>query len=179
MLEGKNEEEVYRINERVEAIKYDPMVIDLYKKGKNINEIVRILREEMLYPADKIQRRFAEELQKLEEREKHCDVQIAWFIRKHYKEEKLFYDPSHPAKSVICEIGRACLYLLGIPVSEKFPVKSDLDEREMYVYGCVKKALGLRFEETYMRNFARGCTLAGRPINLQEYVEEMISWAAF
>lgn len=155
------------------------MVVELYKQGKNINEIVRVLREEMLYPADGIQKHFSEELQKIEEREKHCDVQIAWFIRQHYKEEKLFNSPSHPAKSVICEMGRQCLYLLGIPVSERIPVQVELDEDEMYVYGCVKKALGLQFEETYMRNFARGCTLAGRPVNLQEYVEEMISWVGF
>lgn len=34
-------------------------------------------------------------------------------------------------------------------------------------------------EKADRKNFSRDHTLAGRPVNLQEYVEKMISWAGF
>lgn len=174
--EGKTKEELSSIEVRSRAYCIgDVNVVKLYQEGKGVEQIVKELEEAPIYPAEEIQKNFKEELQRIKERESYCDIRIANFIERNFQREKLFWDKNHPSKTVICEKGRRILQLLRVPVDETIPVRNELDCVELYIYGCVKRALGLKFEEQYMRR-QNPSSLTNHPIDLYEYVEQSIRW---
>lgn len=49
-------------------------------------------------------------------------------------------------------------------------------QNEMFIYGCVKRALNLRFEQKYIRVGASHYTLQGKPLSLQEWIKDCKKW---
>lgn len=48
---------------------------------------------------------------------------------------------------------------------------SEMDGKEIFIYGCVKKELGLKFEQEQIRN-NYSQTLIGAPYSIEEWVED-------
>ena len=143
-----------------------------------VDEIENKIEEEDLYEKDFIVEKFNQAIQKLKDREEKCDIIISDYILEHYQERQLFYDPRHPVEDVVCEKGRRILRLLGIEVIEYDRIGRMIDEEEMFIYGCVKRALKLNFEQKYIRvskNNTRS-TFQKKPLCLREWIEDCLWW---
>ena len=128
-----------------------------------------------IYQAEDIRENFEKQMGRIREREQLCDIQIADYIKENYQKHQLFYDTGHPTNLVICEKGRRILHLLNFPLDEVCPVKSNLDRGEVFIYGCVRRALGITYEQTFIRRNNKQ-TLRHRAIDLKEYVQDYIAW---
>ena len=76
----------------------------------------------------------------------------------------MFYDPNHPTNEVICEKGRRILHFLNMKESEMF-LEDALDDGEMFIYGCVRKELGLNFRQNYIKKYRKNKTLHNHALN--------------
>ena len=64
---------------------------------------------------------------------------------------------------------------LGLEPETELYFDNGLGADEIPIYGCVKKALGLKFEQRiYKRNI--GYALTNRPEDLEEYIANYIAW---
>lgn len=144
--------------------------------GESAEQICFSIRNMEMYAAEDIRRNFTEQMQKIKKREKLCDIQISDYLEKNYKNYLLFYDPFHPTEFVIREKGRRILEFLKIPIDETLPITWRLDYQEIFIYGCVKKALGMNFEQTHIRRRDTRSTLSNRAVDLEEYVYDYIAW---
>ena len=158
----------------------DVFLEHLYRNGGGISEIKYAIENEDFFSKEQIIENFDNELIKLKKRERECDIKISDFIEKNYKKVQLFYEPFHPTNEIIFEKGRRILELLKMPICEDCKVSDLLDGAEVFVYGCVRRALGLEYRQDYIRKSnLRGSyrfTLCNIPITLEEYIEEYIAW---
>ncbi len=152
----------------------DSYIDKMHNSGACIQEIADGIRNEDIF--GNIEDAFASGIDKLRQREESCSVKIAYYIEKNYKNSLMFYDPGHPTNEVICEMGRNILKLLNIPVCETGGRRYIMDNAEVFVYGCVKRALGLKFEQNFIRIFSPQFTLSGRALTLEDYIEQYIVW---
>lgn len=152
----------------------------LYSNGGDISQIETLMNYGEPFSQEQIQENFLTEMQKLKEREKVCDIRISDYIEENYRTKLLFYEPYHPVNEVIFEKGRRILALLKMTVFEECPIKDSLDGSEVFIYGCVRRALHLEFEQKYIRKSnLRGSyrfTLRDIPLTMKEYIEEYIAW---
>ncbi len=165
-----------RVRVTVESIgRRDKYIDECYRKGYSIDKIKEHILNSAVWNREEIRWNFSDQLQKLKERERKCDIVISDYIEKSYQQKQLFYEPFHPTETVIEEKGRRVLKLLGIPQDEERPMRRSMGAMEMPVYGCVKEALGLQFEQKILR---RDCsaTLNNRPESLDEYIENYLMW---
>ena len=140
--------------------------------------MVEMIENQEVYSAEDIWDKFNKEISKLQKRESVCDISISDYILNEYKKVKLFYDPHHPSKELIHEKGRRILSCLGIEIDEETPCKSALDSTEVFIYGCVKKALGMEFEEHLIRKNRYWGSFYQRPMDRKDYVEIYMYWNA-
>lgn len=152
----------------------DIYIDKMHELGAGIKEIADGIRYEDIF--DNIEEAFASGIDKLRKREESCSVKIAYYIEKNYKNSLMFYDPGHPTNEVVCEMGRNILKLLNIPVCETGGRRYIMDNAEVFIYGCVKRALGLKFEQNFIRIFSPQFTLSGRALALEDYIEQYIMW---
>ena len=149
-------------------------------RGGGINEIKDEIENGDAVTEEFIKESFDLELKKLKAREKHCDIKISDFIEENYKKTLLFYEPYHPTSKILFEKGRRILEILKIDIDESCEVSDLLDGAEVFVYGCVKRALGLEYTQKYIRkNNIRNTyryTLCNTSLTLEEYIEEYIIW---
>lgn len=160
----------------VESIgKRDCYIDESYKKGYSVEDIRKHITDDIIWDEEEIRQNFSHQMMKFKEREKKCDIIISDYIERFYQQMQLFYEPFHPTETVIAEKGRKILELLRIPQDEEIPLRRFMGAMEMPVYGCVKKALGLQFEQKILR---RGCstTLNSQPESLEEYIEDYLVW---
>lgn len=136
--------------------------IDLHGNGECILDINTYNSKDILANVEK-------QIIKLEEREKLCDVMISDYIRENYRYKKLFYEPYHPAGVLIKEKGRRILEILGMTEDDS-DLYIEMDSKELPIYTSVSEALGLKFDNKYIRKNT------GVPMNVKEYVEHYISW---
>lgn len=115
-------------------------------------------------------------LSKFEKREQDCDIRISDYIKENYKKKRLFYDPYHPVSELIFEKGRRILNFLNIQIDENIVPCYELDQNEIFIYGCVQNSLKLKFENKYIRRFYCNYTLRNRAITLEEYLEDYAAW---
>ncbi len=145
--------------------------------GLTVEAIKNKIKNERIYGEQDIIDKFNYAIQKLKEREKKCDIEISDYILEHYQEKQLFYDPYHPIEEVVCEKGRRILKRLGIEIIEYNKIGRFLDGAEMFIYGCVKQALNLKFEQNYIRiGVNRNYTLGNKPLCLEEWIEDCLRW---
>lgn len=135
----------------------------------SLTEIKRYVMSEELISENTVRELFSEFLSKLEKRERNWDITISDYILQNYKTQKIFYDIDHLADGVMQEIGRRLWRKLGITdVDGK--VEYLLNWNEMFTFSCVKKALGLTYEEKYIR---KGRDLLwGTEMDIDEYIRE-------
>lgn len=140
------------------------------------SEIKEIIENKEIYSKEQIVRNFKEQLGKLKQREVECSIKISDFIETNYKIQQLFFDPNHPCNVLICEKGKRILKLLNLKVKEDVIVDDALDEGELFIYGCVKKALEIVYNQEYIKQYRYKCTLHNHPLSLLEYIEEYLAW---
>lgn len=140
-----------------------------------VEEILReILREDFL-TASEIEQNIKESLEELEFREKECDVKIVDFIKDYYREEQLFYFPSHPNEKLMLEYMNRIIEYLGYSrrnISQKdyLMLFGSLKGIDMPIYPSVIKYLGLTEYETlfYPNRYMTG--FANMVLNITDYL---------
>jgi hypothetical protein len=89
----------------------------------------------------------------------------------------MFYEPIHPTNDVVEEKARRVLSILNIKLNERpHTNRGGLDIGELFIYGCVRRALGIEFEQEYIHKYSGALTLYNKAINLKEYIEQYIAW---
>ena len=165
-----------RIRVSAESVgKRDQYIDECYKKGMDAQDIKESILNDEIWNDESIKKNFLFQMEKLKKREEKCDIQISDYIEEHYRYKLLFYEPFHPTEDIIAEIGRRVLKILLIPLDEEVSLGRSLDAMEMPVYGCVKRALGLKFEQKILRRHS-SATLMNRAESLEEYVKNYLVW---
>lgn len=156
---------------QIKAVYGDENIIKLNRNKNDIQEIINSIENEDVYDAEMIQKNFRKQIEKLYMRERKCDIVISDYILENYQTKQLFYEPYHPTNDLICEKGRRIIKLLKLEIDESVPVRNAIDDREMFIYGCVRKALGITFEQKIVRKSHCFWTLKNNPMDLKEYIE--------
>lgn len=178
LLDNEDEDdglELYKAGVRRISIA-DENIRELWQKGKDIFYIANVIKNGEVYTAEKIILNFNNQMEKLRRREAKCDIQISDYIENNYKSKKLFYEPGHPSGDVLYEMGRRICKLLHIELEEDFLPLCRMDTLELFIYGCVCRALNIKFKQDYVRRNDHSATIYNRPINLEEYVQQSIIW---
>lgn len=154
----------------------DAYIDEMFHKGETVEEIKNGIMEKQIWSEEYIRNNFEDRLEEIRKRERHCSFQISNYIEDNYKKCRLFYSPRHPTGVLTKEKGKRILELLGIKADMEEPFDNGLGGDELPIYGCVKRALGLEYEQTVFRRVCR-CTLDNRPENLEEYIAHYIAWS--
>lgn len=154
----------------------DSVLDDAYGKYKDIAGMKKYVTSPDIYPEEKVRELFNSCMKKLKEREKNWDVKISDYILKNYQTKKMFYDFDHASDFVMQEIGRRLCERLGIQdISGK--VEYPLNWEESFTFPYVKKALGIQYEETYIRETGKKEIIFHRKkMDLDEYLREYVWW---
>lgn len=144
--------------------------------GVSQEEIVDEILNGNPYSKEDIVNCFYSELEKIKEREKHCDITILDYIEANYRNMQLFYDPNHPTEEVIAEKGRRILKMLHMDCYEMSPLPKIINARENFIYGCVKKALGINYELKFIRFGCINGSLSNKAVDLQTFVSDYTTW---
>jgi hypothetical protein len=155
----------------------DDNIERMIEEGKRTLDICKAIWDEEIYSSVEIKNRFDREMKKIIKRESQCDISISDYIMERFKDEKLFYDPNHPSKELLYEMSRRILLCLGYKETTAYGLSGIAsDGMEMFVYGCVKKTLGMKWEQEYIKGYQKNRSLHNRPISLDEYIEEYKIW---
>lgn len=69
------------------------------------------------------------------------------------------------------------LYGCNLNMKEnKKSLEEALDDGEIFIYVCVRKALGLRFSQDYIKQYRDNKTLHNHALDIREYIEEYLAW---
>lgn len=153
----------------------DAYIDEMYHKGATVEMIKKDILDKQIWSEIEIKDNFDKVLKKIKEREENCDFKIADFIEKNFQKYRLFYNPRHPAESITEAKGDKILELLDIIPERDGLFESGLGKDEMPIYGCVEKALGLKFQQKYYRTIS-GWTLANQKESLEDYIKNYIAW---
>ncbi len=174
-LEKFNDERRQFIIDSIESMsKNDSYIDQAYQQGKTVEDIEKDIEEATVYSQEEIIALFEKNLMKLREREKQCDIIISDYLVANYKTIQLFYEPEHPASIVIREMGKRILEKMEIQPIES-EVEVGIGVQEMPIYGCVKKVLGLMYEQPILRR-QYSMTLLNMPETLRDYITNYIAW---
>ncbi len=171
----RSEEERLRINSVAGGIINHK---DCFIEANFSNEVSYIadrIRESDIWSKDTIRDLFSSTLEKLKEREERCDLSISDYIENNIDRQQLFYDEGHPHENIIAEKTRRILQILGIPEHDMSDMVSN-DSTELFVYGCVRRAFNMQWEQKYIRRRNSQYTFQGHGISLEEYVDEYKRW---
>ena len=149
-----------------------------YLEGWSKEQITEKLLQGGIYSKEYIISLWEEFRNKLLVREEQWDIKISDYIFAHYKTEKLFYEPYHISSGLAREIAARTLKYLGYEAEISYIIPA-LDACEMFIYKDVKDALGLQYEETYIRNYTRDLLMTGQDVDLEEYVNQCYQEYAF
>ena len=153
----------------------DSFVEDSYENGCDILTVINQIKSGNVYDSVHVKKLFKNTMGKLKERELYCDISISDFIEEKYQIRQLFYEPQHPTNLVLFEKANRILQKLDMcrinwDKSRVSPMNG-MDGKEIFIYGCVKKELGLKFEQDQIRN-NYSQTLTGAPYCIEEWVED-------
>lgn len=146
------------------------------EKGTSIDEIYENCIAGDIFQPENVKKSFLEAIESLIEREKACDIKISDYILENYRDKDLFYDPGHPTNILIREFVRRILNKLNYNDSEFDDCEFRLDSSEIFIYGCVRKALGIKYDKKYLKHFETRGTLWNRPISVKEYIKQYKLW---
>jgi hypothetical protein len=152
----------------------DENIDKLYKNGADIYEMERSMLYEDMY--SDIKENFMLDMEKISAREKLCTIHITDFIKANYKEKKIFNDQNHPSNEIMIQFGRRILTAMNISIIELYPTTEVLDQKEVFIYGCVKRAMGMTFDQKLIRNKAVQNTFWKRPLTRYDYIRQYVIW---
>lgn len=148
----------------------DANIERMWMAGEDLDEIVKYISGD-IYSEQYIIDNFNRYMDKIIAREKNWDVKITDYLLSTYQKEQIFYEKDHPCNNVLKEICRGVFEILGLDKDtiEDFD-EVNLSGREMPIYKCVKKALGLKYSSGSIRKkVGRFCP---GDMDLAEYVRE-------
>ena len=155
----------------------DVIVSTLLKRGKSVDEIINLLKDENLVPYSRIVERCETSFENLRQRERHVEVPIVDYIKENYRKEQLFYSCNHPKNIVIYEYTKRIMNSLGINKIDYFTEEEMNMEfgtlgqaNSIPVFPCVIKALGLKKYDSKVRI----SNVSSRLIPMEEYIREYI-----
>lgn len=162
----------------------DKLIDDGFLAGKSLAQIkVDFENENILTPEEcrSVQEHLQERLARLKEREAAWDVKISDYIEENYKTSKMFVDFLHPSYELTQELCRRVGEALGLADAREIQVDMDYEMVEMFVLPAVKKALGLTFEQKYVRthnrlNWPNRDKLGDGRLDLEGYIREYVFW---
>lgn len=143
-------------------------------QGMDKKDIMEFCVGEDAISVHEIEENFNTYIHKMREREEKWDIKIVDYILKHYKEKKLFYDMGHPTNEILRKISLELLERLGIE-DRNINTVDCLDMHEEPVYPVVKKALGMKWDDGYIRKGVLG-KKAGSKMDFRVYIEEYLWW---
>ena len=160
------------------------IIDEAFQKRKNIDGIIAefvdvdIASQE---DEEKCKKNFHDKIEMLKEREKTWDVKISDYIIENYRDYKLFTDTVHPSRMLIMEICHRIADVLMLKNTENIFIEEDYEMVESFVMPWVKKVLGLRFKEEYVRtnsriNWEGNARLKDGKMDLREYIREYVYW---
>lgn len=151
----------------------DSHIDEMYINGFSIRDIANSIENEDIFHG--CMNEFMEKIDSLHQRENKCDIQIAESIKANYQKSKLFYDPCHPSGILHQMIAMKVIKVLGFSPTFVHGA-NQLDNKELFIYGCVRKQLGMEFEQRYIRNNIYLNTLKRAPMTLEDFIEQYIIW---
>ncbi len=154
----------------------DYRIENLLQQGASVKEIVDEIQNGAPYSKEEIFQIFNSGMERIKEREKHCDIKISDYIENNYRNKQLFYDPNHPTEDLMAEVGRRVLRLLHIECYEINSLPKMINARENFIYGCVKKALGIVYDIKFIRFGCINSSLSNKAIDLETFVSDYVTW---
>lgn len=155
---------------------HDSFITQKKRERVPSKEIALQIENGNVFEREKIIQNFEKMLNTIERLDFDCDVKIAAFIRKHYKDKMIFIDPGHVSKCVFDEYVSQILKILGLYEMEKGNINicsGGGATLNMPVYGCVRDALGLKWVEEANCQIKKGSwMLEGESLNILEYVKQ-------
>lgn len=154
----------------------DYMIESMFDENKSTREIKNRIECDDIYSKEELEENYKSEISRLKKREAGCDIIISDFIEAEYRRKKLFYDPFHPTEDLLIEKAKRILECLNIEDTERRRNIRAFDEFEAFVYGCVYKHLGLKFDNEYIKYESTGCSIGNVMMNLEDYIEQYRLW---
>jgi hypothetical protein len=152
----------------------DTLIDEAFEANKNssLADIVDYV-ENRKFDELEIKQKFNEMMKKIRDREVMWDVKVADFIENNYRQVPIMVDASHPADTLMDEIGRQVADFLEIKDIPKQKLKYCMG-LEAFIWSGVKKALGIEYTtETVRVNY--GCILGNKvSLTLSEYLQAYI-----
>lgn len=148
----------------------DIIIDKALEDGKDIQEILEQVKGDV-FSREEILDNFRIGMEKIAKRELNWDVKIYDFIMENYRKIKLFYNIGHPTNMVMREISLGIMKILEI--SDEISCNYEMDYYEEPVYDCVKKVLGLEWENGEIRK--KGGKMTSKMM-MEEYVKEYLFW---
>lgn len=141
--------------------------------GETANIIFQTVSMPNFYDAEKVNRFFENELNKLEQNESECDIRIGDYIRKYGRRRRLMHCSTHPDECVMKEIALRIFIKLGLNTEmlEAMPESDMLSLRQggEFIYPSVYHALGItgvQEDEKVCVNWDKS-----NPVTFSEYVD--------
>lgn len=151
----------------------DFVIDNAYEQFKSVKKIKKYILKEKPFSEKEVKDLFSDFIMKLKEREKNWDIMISDYILENYKTEKIFYDADHPGEGVMKEITKRIGVRLGINDIDG-EIEYKLNMFEEFVFPYIQEALGLIYEEKYVRD--RYSEFDCREMDIDEYIREYIWW---
>lgn len=154
----------------------DTNIDELLNEGKSKEEIKKTIQDDLFYNHTMIKEKFNREILKIKEREQDCSFSVSEWIMDNYQDKLLFYEPHHPTNELLFQMAKLCMKLLKMEVIEELKPQGGMDAREVFIYNSVRKALGLKFRQKYIRNNMRYGSLDDVPMDENRYIDYYIKW---
>lgn len=157
----------------------DSNIVIWLKDGKSEDEIIKLIMEGGIYKKEEIINMWNAFCEKLCEREKEWDIKISNYILTNYKNEKIFCDINHINSKTSGEIAACTLKFLGYESEREKIELPFMDDLEAFIYPDVKKALGLQYEERFIRRYSKFCCLNNCEMDLEEYYKQLCRYTIY
>ena len=129
------------INKFVKEITVDRKLV-----SNDIEQIIERLNDVDLYSADEIDSGCKNSIQKLQQKEAECDVQISNLILENFKNYYLFFTPNHPSKFIIHYVVGKILAMIGYEFDPSLVISIDwFSHSKVPISPCLIKHYNLNF----------------------------------
>lgn len=154
---------------------YRDYYLDKYYNAMSVDDLKNIILDENLIPHHEIINNMDVFFEKLKLREKEWDIKVSDFIYNNLKDTQLFYDIGHPSNKLLSYIANEALQILKFGSVDVFQNVYTLDDNEIPIYACVKKALNLTYNTPYMRKCSNG-SINNQQMDLRQYIVQYLKW---
>jgi hypothetical protein len=127
---------------------HDINLMRLYLEGKSITEALKLIRAEDFYSPTQAEQLLSQTFMNLEKRELALDIRLSPFIRRYFRQMRLFYTFNHPSSAVLSYIANCALEALelGNDSLDLFSQAEVLDRSYFPIYPALQYIHGLEFD---------------------------------